>query len=63
VSGWGFELTMRVPRGAEPDAPLWPFIVLNEPAKHVNTNAVLLEEGHRIDLRSPVGGYPVPCQN
>ena len=58
VSGWGFELTMRVPRGSEAAAPGWPFTMLNELAKHVNTNRVLLEPGDRIDMRAPVTGHP-----
>jgi hypothetical protein len=58
VSGWGFELTMRVPRGPEPTAPLWPFTMLNELAKYVNSSAVRLTPGHRIDLRAPVTGFP-----
>jgi hypothetical protein len=58
VSGWGFELTLRVPHGADDQAPGWPFTMLNELAKHVNGNHVLLEPGDRIDLRAPVTGYP-----
>jgi hypothetical protein len=58
VSGWGFELTLRVPHGDEDQAPGWPFTMLNELAKHVNGNHVLLEAGDRIDLRAPVTGYP-----
>lgn len=57
-SGWGFELTMRIPCGTEGDPPGWPFTMLNEMAKHINTNKILLEVGHRIDLGSPVTGYP-----
>lgn len=59
-SGWGFELTMRIPRNAEEQSvlPKWPFVMLNEMAKHIHTNKVLLEAGHRIDLRSPITGYP-----
>ena len=56
-SGWGFELTMRVP-GDESEPPQWPFTMINEMAKHVNSNRVLLEPGHRIDLRTPVTGFP-----
>lgn len=58
-SGWGFELTLRVhadDMAGEP--PAWAFTMINEMAKHVNTNRVLLEPGHRIDLRVPVTGYP-----
>ncbi|MDR2986835.1 MAG: suppressor of fused domain protein [Nocardiopsaceae bacterium] len=58
ISGWGFELTMRVPGGSEPSPPGWPFTMLNELAKHVNTNRVLLAPGDRIDMRSPVTGHP-----
>lgn len=58
-SGWGFELTMRIPRHDDGgSAPAWPFTMLNEMAKHINSNKVLLEPGHRIDLQSPVTGYP-----
>lgn len=57
-SGWGFELTLRVRRGPETEPPAWPFSMLQELAKHVNTRRVLLEPGHRIDLRQPVTGYP-----
>lgn len=57
-SGWGFELTMRVPRSPGEQAPGWPFAMVNEMAKHVNGNSVLLEVGDRIDLRQPVTGYP-----
>jgi hypothetical protein len=57
-SGWGFELTCRVVRGTETEAPGWPFSMLNELAKHVNTNKVLLEAGHRIDLQQPITGHP-----
>jgi len=32
--------------------------MLNELAKHVNTNRVLLEPGHRFDLRQPITGHP-----
>ncbi|VVJ17432.1 Uncharacterised protein [Amycolatopsis camponoti] len=57
-SGWGFELTCRTVRGTETEPPEWPFAILNQLAKHVNTNDVLLEPGHRIDLRQPITGHP-----
>lgn len=57
-SGWGFELTLRVPRHAEDQPPEWPFTMINEMAKHVTSQRVLLEDGHRIDLRAAVTGYP-----
>ncbi|MGC7096348.1 suppressor of fused domain protein [Amycolatopsis lurida] len=50
-----FRLTKRPD---EHEAPGWPFSVLNQLAQHVNTNKVLLEPGHRIDLRQAITGYP-----
>lgn len=58
VSGWGFELSLRVPLGDDNHAPGWPFTMLNELAKHVNGNRVRLEPGDRIDLQAPITGYP-----
>jgi hypothetical protein len=58
VSGWGFELTLRVARSDDGQAPGWPYTMLNELAKHVNGNQALLQPGDRIDMRSPVTGYP-----
>ncbi|MGW5481566.1 suppressor of fused domain protein [Streptomyces sp. NPDC004008] len=57
-SGWGFELTLRVRRGSEEQPPGWPYRMLQEVAKYVNGNQVLLEDGHRIDFRQPVTGHP-----
>ncbi|MGC3862300.1 suppressor of fused domain protein [Micromonospora chersina] len=57
-SGWGFELTLRVVRGSEAQAPGWPFTVLNQLANFINTQGVLVEDGHRMDLRQPVTGHP-----
>ena len=57
-SGWGFELTCRVVRGAEDELPMWPFTILNELAKHVNANKVILEPGHRYNMQQPITGHP-----
>ncbi|SEL57982.1 suppressor of fused domain protein [Streptacidiphilus jiangxiensis] len=57
-SGWGFELTLRVRRGDETQAPGWPFAILQRLATHVNTRRVLLEPGHRIDMGRPATGHP-----
>jgi Suppressor of fused protein (SUFU) len=57
-SGWGFELTLRVVRGGEAEAPGWPFTVLNHLANFINAQGVLVEDGHRMDLRQPITGYP-----
>lgn len=58
VSGWGFELTMRVAREIGPAAPAWPFTMLNQIARHISRTSSPLQPGHRIDLRAPVTGYP-----
>lgn len=59
ISGRGFELTMRVTRAdGDTEVPGWPFTMLNEVAKHVNSNAVLLEAGHRVDFGRAVTGHP-----
>ena len=47
-SGWGFELTIRIP--AEDPMPVWPFDVLRRAAQLVNSRGELLEPGHRLDL-------------
>lgn len=57
-SGWGFELTMRVARGDEDQPPGWPFTMLNQLANFINGQGVLVEDGHRMDLRQPVTGHP-----
>ena len=57
VSGWGFELTMRVPREGD-DPPVWPFRMLDEIARYVNDSRAALAPGHRLDLRQPVTGHP-----
>lgn len=58
-SGWGFELTLRAAKPlAGTDPPGWGFVMVNEMAKHVNGQQVLLRPGDRIDLGRPVTGSP-----
>ena len=57
VSGWGFELTMRVPRDGD-QPPVWPFRMLEEIARYVNDKRAVLAPGHRLDVRQPVTGHP-----
>jgi hypothetical protein len=58
VSGWGFELTMRVARDPADggQAPGWPFTLLEQMGRHVRGNGVVLAAGHRVDLRAPITG-------
>lgn len=57
TSGWGFELTMRVPRTPEvADPPPWPFNLLEQVARFVREQGVLLGPGHRMDTRHPITG-------
>ncbi|MET3806204.1 hypothetical protein ABIB25_003214 [Nakamurella sp. UYEF19] len=60
VSGWGFELTLRVPRPSPRDRipPDWPFTMINEVARFVNGGGAALGVGGRIDLRAAVTGHP-----
>ncbi|GMA32020.1 hypothetical protein GCM10025875_20120 [Litorihabitans aurantiacus] len=59
VSGWGFELTMRVPRRAdEEEAPGWPFIVLAGIAQQARTKGEPFLVDDRLDRGAPVTGYP-----
>lgn len=58
VSGHGFELTMRTPRGEETTPPDWPFAMLNELGKQVRGKGRAINPGDRVDLRAPVTGHP-----
>ncbi|WP_255499812.1 suppressor of fused domain protein [Actinotalea sp. JY-7885] len=59
LSGWGYELTWRVrDLASEAQAPGWPFTVLQRLAKWASDSGVLLEEGSRLTIGSPVTGYP-----
>ena len=58
LSGWGFELTLRVARGPEETAPTWPFLVLNHLATYVQRKGVPLSAGERFDMQDAATGYP-----
>lgn len=47
LSGWGFELTMRVPRSGELP-PSWPVAVLSQLGQYVFANASPFASGHRV---------------
>jgi len=51
VSGWGFELTLRI---ASPDEPLWAVDLLNNLAAYVWTGGHPFGAGHHLDLRGPM---------
>ncbi|MGH9078100.1 MAG: suppressor of fused domain protein, partial [Acidimicrobiales bacterium] len=51
VSGWGFELTLRV---VEAEAPLWAVDLLGALAAYVWTTGHPFAAGHHVDLGGPV---------
>ena len=51
VSGWGFELTLRV---ADNDEPLWAVDLLTTLAAYVWTSGHPFAPGHHVDLRGPI---------
>ncbi|GIF42502.1 suppressor of fused domain protein [Actinoplanes xinjiangensis] len=54
----GFELTVRVARGAEQQPPQWPFLLLNQVAGLAVAAVEPFEEGQWADLGAPITGYP-----
>lgn len=58
-SGWGYELTWRVRDvTGGPEAPSWPFSILQRLAKWAEEAPLLLEEGTRLHIGGPVTGFP-----
>ena len=55
VSGWGFELTMRVPRTAE-QPPAWALSLLDKLGQYVFGSEQPLAAGHRMDPGGPITG-------
>ncbi len=57
VSGWGFELTMRVPRSSgEGQPPAWALTLLAQLGAYVFSSASPFGEGHRLDPGGPITG-------
>lgn len=58
TSGWGIELTMRVPRGANDDEmpPPWALELLNRLSGYVFSTGRVFAAGHRMDLGGPITG-------
>jgi hypothetical protein len=55
-SGWGYELTMRVPLAEEP--PEWPFGVLVSLAKLTRNDGTVFGSGHRLQTGHALAGLP-----
>ena len=59
--GQGFELTVRVARGAEQQPPQWPFLLLNKVAALAGLAGEAgepFEEGQWADLGAAITGHP-----
>jgi hypothetical protein len=57
VSGWGFELTMRLPR-AKAEPPAWALRLLDRLGRYVFSSGSALAPGHRMDPGGPITGTP-----
>lgn len=57
VSGWGFELTMRVP-AADAQPPTWALRLLHKLGAYVFSSGRPFEPGHRLDPGGPITGAP-----
>jgi Suppressor of fused protein (SUFU) len=57
VSGWGFELTMRVPMG-EAQPPPWALRLLQQLGRYVFSTGRPFDDGHRMDPGGPITGAP-----
>lgn len=55
VSGWGFELTMRVP-AMEAQPPTWSLRLLEQLSRYVFSSGQPFDDGHRMDPRGPITG-------
>jgi hypothetical protein len=57
VSGWGFELTMRVPRGdSEQRPPGWALNLLGQLSSYVFSAGKPFAAGHRLSPGGPITG-------
>lgn len=61
VSGFGIELTLRVPRGdADPHPPVWGVSLLQTLGHYVLSRRKGFDSGHTIDLEGPIDGSSAP---
>ena len=59
ISGWGYELTIRVARLAgDKDAPQWAFNLLERMARVTQAEKRRYKVGDRIELGGPLSGEP-----
>ncbi len=56
VSGWGFELTFRVPRGDEDAPPPWARELLAKLGAYVFDQGKVFGDGHRLQPGGPITG-------
>ena len=54
VSGWGFELTLRLRRYEEGEPPSWPLSLLNNLARYVFESGNEFDLGNHMDLNGPI---------
>lgn len=54
-SGWGFELTLRLARGADDaEPPAWALNLLQNLARYVHQSGNWFEPGHHLNLAGPI---------
>lgn len=57
VSGWGIELTMRVPRSPDDETPpTWALNLLNRLGEYVHQSGRVFAAGHRMNPGGPIAG-------
>jgi hypothetical protein len=57
ISGWGFELTLRVPAAAA-QPPVWALRLLQQLGRYVFSTGQPFDHGHRMDPAGPITGAP-----
>jgi hypothetical protein len=57
-SGWGFELTMRIPAHDTNQPPPWSLNLLQQLGKYVYSSGRWFEAGHRMQPGGPITGKP-----
>lgn len=55
ISGWGFELTMRVP-ATQAQPPAWPVRLLEQLGRYIFSAGRAFDHGHRMDPGGPITG-------